>query len=53
MEFKEARNIFLKILFMYVCMAVVGFHCCPWAFSSCKEWGLFLIAVASLVAYGI
>ena len=34
-------------------MAVVGFHCCPWAFSSCKEWGLFLIAVASLVAYGI
>ena len=41
-------------------MAVVGFHCCPWAFSSCEEWGLFLIAVsrlliavASLVDHGI
>ena len=38
-------------------MAVLGLHCCTWAFSSCSEQGLLfvavrrlLIAVASLVA---
>ena len=38
-------------------MALLGLHCCVWAFSSCGEWGLFsssvnrlLIAVASLIA---
>ena len=37
-------------------MAVLGLHCCTWAFSSCGEQGLLfvvvcrlLIAVASLV----
>ena len=41
---------------MYVCMAALGLHCCPRAFSSCGEQGLLfvvvsglLIAVASLV----
>ena len=38
-------------------LAVLGFRCCAWAFSSCSEWGLLfvvvrglLIEVASLVA---
>ena len=38
-------------------MAVLGLHCCAWAFSSCIKHGLLfvavhmcLIAVASLVA---
>ena len=38
----------------YLFLAVLGFHCCMWAFSSCSEWELLfvwlLIAVASLVA---
>ena len=45
------------ILFIYLFMAVLGLHCCVWAFSSCSEQGLLffavcglLIAVASLVA---
>ena len=44
--------LFKKNLFL----AVLGFRCCIWAFSSCSEWGLLfdgvhrlLIAVASLV----
>ena len=44
-------------LFIYLFMAVLGLHCCVWAFSGCSEWGLLfvvvrglLIAVASLVA---
>ena len=49
---------FLKIyLFIYLFLAVLGLHCCAWAFSSCGERGLLfvavrglLIAVASLVA---
>ena len=42
---------------MYLFLAALGLHCCPWAFSSCGERGLLfvvvcglLIAVASLVA---
>ena len=50
-------SFFLKInLFIYLFLAVLGFHCCAWAFSSCGEQGLlfvavhgFLIAVSSLV----
>ena len=44
------------LVFIYVFLAVVGLHCCGWAFSSCGEQGLLfvavhrlLIAVASLV----
>ena len=53
----------LYILDFFVCffvcffLAVLGLHCCTWAFSSCGERGLlfiavrgFLIAVASLAA---
>ena len=44
-------------LFIYLFLAVLGFRCCAWAFSSCGEQGLLfvvvhglLIGVASLVA---
>ena len=44
-------------LFIYLCLAALGLHCCARAFSSCGEQGLLfvavrglLIAVASLVA---
>ena len=45
------------IYFIDLFLAALGLRCCPWAFSSCGEWGLLfiavrqlLIAVASLVA---
>ena len=47
----------LKILFIYLFLAVLGLPCCAWAFSSCSKRGLLflavhvlLIVVASLVA---
>ena len=30
-------------------MAVLGLHCCTWAFSRCGEWGLLFIAVRGLL----
>ena len=38
-----------KDLFICLFMAVLGLHCCTWAFSSCSKQGL-LIVVASLVS---
>ena len=47
-------NVFISFILF---LAVLGLHCCMWAFSSCGEQGLLftvvhglLIAVASLVA---
>ena len=46
----------LKIIFIYLFLAVLVLRCCAWAFSSCSEWGLLFVAVhsslrvASLVA---
>ena len=47
----------LHYLFIYLFMAVLGLHCCAWAFSSLGKRGLLfvvvhglLIAVASLAA---
>ena len=49
-------SFFFFFSFIYF-LAVLGLHCCTWAFSSCCEQGLLfvvvrglLIAVASLVA---
>ena len=49
--------LFFKIYFIYLFLAVLGLHCCAWAFSTCGEQGLLflvvrvlLTAVASLVA---
>ena len=36
-------------LFIYLFLAVLGLHCCAWAFSSCGERGLLLVAVCGLL----
>ena len=36
-------------VFMYVCMSVLGLHCCTQAFSSCSERGLLFVAVCGLL----
>ena len=47
---------YLKLLFIYLLLAALGFCRYVWAFSSCCEWGVLfaavrgLIAVASLIA---
>ena len=44
-------NIFLNFIYLliYLFLAVLGLHCCPWAFSSCGERGYSsLQCVASL-----
>ena len=53
MKFKEDGFFFLKFISLF--LAVLGFHCCAWAFSSRGEQGLLfnvvrglLIVVASL-----
>ena len=55
--FKEGSNYFLKYLFIYLFMAVLGPRFCARAFSSCGKQGPLFIAVrgpltivASLVA---
>ena len=42
---------------IYLILAMLGLHCCVWAFSSCSEWGLLsscgtwaLMACGTLVA---
>ena len=35
--------------FIYLFLAVLGFHCCVRAFSSCSERGLLFIAVRGLL----
>ena len=48
---------FLKSYYYLFMLAVLGLHCCVWAFSSCGEQGLLsrwrglLITVTSLVEY--
>ena len=38
-----------SFLFAYLFLAVLGLHCCTWAFSSCGEWGLLSVAVCGLL----
>ena len=56
-EGSPTSNLFLKKLFVYLFMALVGLCCCARAFSSCREWGLLelcgLTAAASLVVHGL
>ena len=40
---------FLKFLFIYLFLAVLGLGCCAWAFSSCGEQGLLFIVVCGLL----
>ena len=37
----KVSTFFKIILFIYLFLAVLGLHCCAWAFSSCSKWGLF------------
>ena len=34
---------------IYLFLAALGLHCCPWAFSSCSEQGQLLAAVRGLL----
>ena len=34
---------------MYLCLTVLGLHCCAWAFSSCSELVLLFVAVCRLL----
>ena len=36
-------------LFVYIFMATLGLRCCVWAFSSCGERGVLLVAVCRLL----
>ena len=35
--------------FLFLFLAVLGHHCCAWAFSSCGEQGLLFVAVCRLL----
>ena len=47
---KSLHPLFKKLisLFIYLFLAALGLHCCTWAFSSCGEPGLLLVAVHGL-----
>ena len=34
---------------LFIFLAVLGLHCCAWAFSSCGKQGLFFIAMYRLL----
>ena len=42
-------SFFFLIYFIYLFSAVLGLHCCTWAFSSCSELGLLFVAVRRLL----
>ena len=35
----------VAFFFFLLSLAVLGLHCCAWAFSSCSEWGLLFVAL--------
>ena len=48
--FKLIATLFIYLfIYLSIYLAVLGLHCCAWAFSSCGERGLLFIVVASLV----
>ena len=40
-------SLFLNLFDLF--LAALGLHCCAWAFSSCREWGLLFIVVHRLL----
>ena len=36
-------------IYLFYVLAALGLHCCTWAFSGCREWGLLLVAVRGLL----
>ena len=49
MHFTQFVLHFLKIYLFYLFLAALGLCCCPWAFSSCAERGLLIVAVCGLL----
>ena len=41
-----------NLLFIYLFLTALGLRCCAWAFSSCSEPGLLLVAVRGLLIAG-
>ena len=37
------------LIFIYLFLSALGFHCCAWTFSSCGERGLLFVAVHGLL----
>ena len=46
---KSPHESFLFLSMIYLFMAMLGLHCCIWAFSSCGKWGLLFLAVHRLL----
>lgn len=41
---------FFLYLYLFICLVVLDLQCCVWAFSTCNELGLLLVAVHGLIA---
>ena len=39
--------LFFKLIYLF--LAVLGLHCCMWAFSSCGGWGILFVAMHGLL----
>ena len=49
--FFNLKKFFLNLFyFIYLFLDALGLRCCAWAFSSCGERGLLLVAVCRLLA---
>ena len=42
-------HIFKIVITTDLFVAVLGLHCCVWAFSNCSEWGYSLVVVRALL----
>ena len=40
---------FFNFIYLFLFLAVLGLHCCAWAFSSCGKRGLLFVAVHGLL----
>ena len=48
LEGREGRGFLLLFIYLYL-LAVLGLHCCTWAFSNCGKWEQLFIAVLQLL----
>ena len=42
-------SLYFFLFFIFIFLAVLGFHCSTWAFSSCSEQGLLFVAAHGLL----
>ena len=42
-------KVFFFLIFIYLCLAELGLHCCVQVFSSCGKRGYFLVVVCKLL----